>query len=447
MDKLRISEIAGWCRGSVSGKNCKVIASAVSTDTRTLVPGSIFVALKGKNFDGHDFVGTAMKNGAVAAIVERRLQGDFPQILVQNTQKALGDIAKNYRMKFSCPIIGISGSDGKTTAKEMTAQILSCKYKVCKNEGNFNNEIGLPLSIFSLNRETDIGVFELGMNAAGQLKYLGGILQPDIAFITNVGYAHVGFFQNRNALARAKGELLECVSRNGFALVNQDTGFLGLFRRISNVPIGTFGFSKYAGFRAKYLESGIDFFTMLVINWNEEFRLNFWNGGFAYPALGALCIGEHFGIPRHVMKRQLAEFEPIEGRGRIISIRGIKLFDESYNANPGSIRNALKYFCVQSASRRIVVIGAMAELGRFSLRYHASIGRLLAKCPVDMVFTVGDDAYVIARILKSRAKHFEDVQTLASHLIRYLRRGDAVLVKGSRVNHLEIVVNALKSSA
>lgn len=446
METISLKEVIKWTGGQPINIKNEMFFDSVNTDSRKDCSGALFIALKGKNFDGHSFVFDAIKSGARAAVVERPLEGEFPQILVTDTLKALGDIAKNYRMKFSCPVIGITGSDGKTTTKEMCSQILSSRFNVCKNQGNFNNEIGLPLSIFSITSQTQTGVFELGMNGYGQLKYLSSILQPDIAIITSIGYAHLGFFKSRTDLARTKSEILEHIRFDGLVLVNNDSNFIQFFSGKTCFPPVKIGLKKGSDFRGIIIEYNRDGFAFQIEKWEKvRFRICSWNGALLYPSLFSIFVADYFGIPRNLISKIIYDFVLVEGRGRIKKIDDIFIFDESYNSNPGSMKMALHYFSKQKAQRKIVVIGEMAELGRWSKFYHSQIAQIVKKMNFDGVFTTGDAAKIVSDICGEKGKHFESVDELAEYVKRFVKKNDAILVKGSRINKLEKVIQKLEN--
>lgn len=444
METISLGEIIRWTDGEIVNIKNEIFFDSISTDSRSISPGCVFVALKGKNFDGHSFAEEAIKSGAKAVVVQRLLGQNIPQILVNDTLKALGDIAKNYRKKFSAPVIGITGSDGKTTTKEMCWHLLSSRYNVCKNQGNFNNEIGLPLSIFSMTGKVELGIFELGMNGYGQLRYLGSILQPDIVIITSVGYAHLGFFKDRSDIARAKAEILEHISPDGIALVNRDTGFLNFFQGKTLLPPVKIGTKPGSDFQGMITDYDGNSFILKIRKWKEfEFKLNSWNGAIVYPALFSIFIADYFGIPRNSIRKLVHDFALIEGRGRIKECRGIRIIDESYNANPGSMKMAIDYFAKQQAKRKIAIIGAMAELGKWSKLYHRKIGKILQGYGFDAVFTTGEDAKIISKLCGEKGRHFETASELARHVCDFVKKGDALLIKGSRINKLETVVEKL----
>lgn len=447
MEPVSLKEIVVWTGGKAFYAHKNSNFENISTDSRTASKGSLFVALKGKKFDGHNFAFEAIKAGAKAVVVERTLNTNLPQIIVSDTLKALGDIAAGYRRKFVCPIIGITGSDGKTTTKEMCAHLLSTEFNVCKNQGNFNNEIGLPLSVFSLTKDTEIGIFELGMNGYGQLKYLSSILQPDIAIITSAGYAHLGFFKSRSDLAMTKAEILQHTFFDGIVLVNNDTGFTKFFSGKTCFPPVRVGMKKHSDFRGIISDYDGDAFNLRIEKWNGiDFKIKSWNGTIAYPSLFSIFIADYFGVPRRKIAKSIYEFGLISGRGKLKDCRGIRIFDESYNANPGSMRMALRYFAKQKAKRKIAVIGSMAELGKWSEFYHREIAGIVKNLCFDAVFTVGDDAGIISKFCGEKGRHFETPDDLAVCLRDFVKTGDAILVKGSRINKLEIVVQKLTDS-
>lgn len=444
MEPITFEEVLDWTGGvSINGEN-RIVFNGISTDSRVSCKNCLFIALKGKNFDGHNFVSGAVKSGASAALVERKLSENIPQIIVGSTLNALGDIAKNYRRKFNCTIIGITGSDGKTTTKEMSAHLLGSMFNVCSNNGNFNNEIGLPLSIFNISKKTDIGIFELGMNGHGQLRYLGNILQPEIAIITSIGYAHLGFFNNRSDLAEAKAEILENVHIDGLALFNRDTGFQNILKQKGIANLIGVGFGSLSDFRGIITNYSEDSFHLEIDFWkNIRFKINSWNRAIAYPALFSIFLADYFGIPKAQLPTLLSSFSLINGRGRIRTVGGIKIFDESYNANPGSMRMALEYFALQKAKRKIAVLGAMAELGRWSKFYHRKIGDLVKKLDLDFVFTIGEDAFIISHFLKNSGMHFSNLEDMVKYICSFVKPGDSILVKGSRINNLDILIQRI----
>jgi UDP-N-acetylmuramoyl-tripeptide--D-alanyl-D-alanine ligase len=440
MEKIQISEIIKWVKGKPININSDFPITSIITDSRTPSPESLFVALKGERFDGHNFVMDVINKKSKAVIIEKPIEKKIPQILVNNTLKALGDIAKNYRKKFSFPVISIVGSDGKTTAKEMISSFLSSQYKVSSNTGNLNNEIGLPLSILKMNKSTTIGVFELGMNGTGQLTYLADILKPDISVITSIGSSHIGLFKNHAELAYAKCEILQKTKK--LSVINGDTGYNNIIKKFLDGSV-LFGFSRRNDFQGKYVRFDENGFDLMVVPWGKNFFIPFWNGAFAYSVLASLFIGDYFLDEKESMRKILSQFQPLEGRGKISYNNGVKIFDESYNANPDSMKKALFYFSKQKGKRNIVVLGSMAELGHFSKFYHINVGKFLKQIPIDKVFTLGPNTELINQYSGKDGKHFDERQELDKHLLSVIRKGDNILIKGSHINQLDKTVHIL----
>ncbi|HOC02506.1 MAG TPA: UDP-N-acetylmuramoyl-tripeptide--D-alanyl-D-alanine ligase [bacterium] len=444
MEPIKFEEVLRWTGGTSRENEKEIVFSGISTDSRCLCKDCLFVALRGKNFDGHNFVLDAVKSGALGILTERQLPYNVPQIIVDDSIRALGDIARNYKRKFNCTVIGITGSDGKTTTKEMSAFLLGSVFNVCCNQGNFNNEIGLPLSMFNISKKTEIGIFELGMNGKNQLRYLGDILRPDIVVITSIGYAHLGFFKNRRDLAEAKAEILENISIDGITLFNEDTDFYDVLREKGAHTLKGIGLGPSSDFRGFVKNYNEDYFDLEISLWkNIIFRINSWNGAIAYPALFSIFLADYFGIPKNRLPAMLHNFVLIGGRGKIRISNDIKIFDESYNANPGSMKTAIEYFALQKAKRKIVIIGAMAELGKWSKFYHKKIADIVRKSCFDFVFTIGDDARIISDSVENKGMHFDNLEDMIKHVCSFVKPGDSILVKGSRINQLDVLVQKL----
>lgn len=442
MEKIKISEIIRWCSGKPNKNFNDFYITGISTDTRTLKKNDLFIALKGEKFDGHDFVIEAFKKGASCCIVEKEFNsknGLF--IKVENTLLALGDISKNYRKKFETHIIGITGSDGKTTTKEIIKRILSTKYETCGTIGNFNNEIGLPISLLQLTKKTAFGVFELGMNKKGEIDYLSKILSPNSCIITNIGTAHIGFFKSRREIAEAKGEIFENRINNGYIFLNRDDHFFSyLKKKLKKANIVNVGVKKDADISGKIYQEEIDFF--IFESGGEKYRMNFWNTSFIYSGLFGIAVGKKFGISEKNIQETLEEIKPVPGRGEVI-VKDFYIIDESYNSNPNSLKNAILSLERKKFKRKIVIIGDMAELGKFSNFYHWYIGKILKKTKIDMVLTFGNESRLISKV-SEKGQHFEEIEILKNKLKKIIKKGDVILVKGSRKMHLERIVDFLK---
>lgn len=453
MEEVKIEEILKWSGGLLAGRCKKSVGiNGVSIDSRTVKKGQLFLALKGQNFDGHNFVNEAFKKGAAAAVVNRNfdVRGNGCFILTQDTMKALGDIAKGYRSKFKVKVVGITGSDGKTTTKEVIKRVLSSGYNVVGTEGNFNNQIGLPLTLLNINRRSDFCVVEMGMNKKGEIDYLSKIAFPSTGVITNVGYAHIGFFKNTREIAECKGELLNNLKDGKLAILNYDTPFFTFFKKIAQGKIISFGLKKGSDFHGVIEKETGTSFSFSVEGLKEEFVMNFWNPSLFYSGIIGVLFGVKFGIPLSKVKNIIDSFKPIPGRGKMHYLEGIKVIDESYNSNPNSLKWALYYFSRKISERKIAIIGDMAELGKYSFIFHYNIGRFLDTLPIDIILTFGKHSKSIGKGIvaknKSRIKHFVEIAQLKKYLKKNIKKGDMILIKGSRIMQLERILDFFKSS-
>lgn len=446
MEKIEIRKIVEWSEGKINNRKfLSIEIKGISTDTRNIKKGEIFIALKGERFDGHRFVRQAYEKGAAGVIVSKDLKGlpeDLCVINVKDTLKALGDIAKKYRNFINPYIIGITGSDGKTTTKELVSTCLSEKFKTKASSGNYNNQIGLPLSLLSFDRSTEIGVVEMGMNRKGEIDYLSKIAKPDGCVITNIGRAHIGFFKNVEGIAEAKSEIFKNLKGEKLSLLNRDDRFFNFLKKRSSKNIMTFGKSKKADVRGIVEEEGNDFFQFIVAGFDEKFRVNFWNTSMIYSFLIAISFSIKFGIELRKIRGIIESFKPIAGRGKIYRIKGITIIDESYNSNPNSLKNSILCFSRKDFKRKVVIIGDMAELGRFSSFYHRYIGEVIGKTGIDSVITFGEKSRIISEL--NGGKHFTDIDELKKFLIKEIKKGDGILIKGSNFLKMERITEFLK---
>ncbi|HOL66944.1 MAG TPA: UDP-N-acetylmuramoyl-tripeptide--D-alanyl-D-alanine ligase [bacterium] len=447
MIPVRLEQIIGWCGGRLEGGSPAQMVTGVSTDSRTIKPGALFVALPGARFDGHDFVRDVLrKKRAVAAVV----RSDFPAgtgclIKVPDTLSALGKIACGYRKQFQVEMIAVTGSAGKTTAKELIKRVLSSGYQVLASPGNFNNQIGLPLSLLKLRPEHRFCVIEMGMNHPGEIDRLSKIALPSCGVITTIGRAHAGFFKNLREIALAKGELLVNLQGRHHAFLNADAAYYRLLKTMAPGPVTSFGTKRCAGVRGFLLEESLFSFRFRVAGYAVPFRMKFWNPAWIYTALAAIAVGQEFGISGQDIAGAISSLEPLPGRGKIWKLNGITLIDESYNCNPDSLKQALVALARKKAKRTVAIIGDMAELGKRSHFFHTQLGRILQQFSPGLVLLVGKEI-VAAAVAAGQGPyhHFNDVESLQRQLPRYLHPGDLVLVKGSRAMGLEKVVSFLQ---
>ncbi len=439
--ELRIDKILDWCGGVPDDISAVAkICSGVSIDTRTIRQGELFVALKGERFDGHIFVEKARQRGAAAAIVEADYPGRGPGLIrVQDTVKALGDIARGYRLLLSPGVIGVTGSDGKTTAREMIIRALAPLYRVTGTEGNQNNHIGLPLSILRADPEADICVLEMGMNSPGEIRYLGSVALPDAAVITNIGMAHVGLLGSAEAIADAKSEIFEYLQGDRTAFINRDDAFFNYLcgRPAGPIDIVSFGMGRGADVRGIIEEEGDYHFSFRLEDSAEIFRIDHWNSAIIYPVLAAIAVAGSFGVSRAAMLDSFSGIEALPGRGLVHRLGGLTLIDETYNANPVSMKAAVGSFSSKHFQRKIVLLGDMAELGVFSESMHRDLGLFIGGLDIDMLITLGTHSRFVFENACLPGRHFNDAGELCTFLEGILARGDALLLKGSRSMHLE----------
>jgi len=419
-----------------------VRVSGWSVDSRTLQPGDLFFALRGPNHDGHDFVPQALEKGAVAAVVDRELAAGGALLPVDDSYRALQTLATWARRRWPGTVVAVTGSAGKTTTKDIIASLLGTRLKAGKTVGNFNNDVGLPLSILRLPDDSETAVLEIGMNHPGEIRKLAAIARPDIGVVTNVGYAHLENFDSIDGVARAKRELIEALPRNGAAVLNADDARALRFREVHPGPVVTFGFSDRADVRADRLERSAQGmrFHLAGAGWFET-RLQ---GRHAVSnILAGIAVAGLFGIEPRQLAPAVAALEASPMRGRRFTHQGITILDDCYNSNPDAVRTMLETLRDTPARRRIAVLGEMLELGRWAETLHQEIGRYVAACGVDVLVGIRGaarrmaDAAVDAGLPASAAYFFPGPEEAGDHLRTLAREGDVILFKGSRATHVE----------
>jgi UDP-N-acetylmuramoyl-tripeptide--D-alanyl-D-alanine ligase len=428
----------------------------VSIDSRNIKEGELFVALKGDRFDGHDFVPDAIKKGAWGALVDRsalesRFQslGGLKNILpVEDTLMAFQEMALMHRKKHLIPFIGITGSNGKTTTKEMLACILEEKGPVLKNEGNLNNHIGVPLTLLKLRADHRTAAIEMGMSAAGEIDLLARLVQPDVGIITNIGPAHLEFLGSMDKVAEAKAELLVNLRPGGTAVLNADDHYFPFLRTMWSGTVLSFGIEQKADVTAANIEPGKDFvdFTLASRGASVKIRLRVLGRHNIYNALAAAAGAIAIGFPIDAVKYGLDGFVPVAMRSEIKTIQGRTVLADYYNANPGSVTAALETLVTLRSARPVAVLGDMLELGAAAADQHREIGRTAARLGVTTIITVGTLArHILEGALEAgmpKAKLFAaGSHAEAADLLRkHSRNGDAVLIKGSRGMKMEKIL-------
>jgi len=429
----------------------------ISIDSRTVKRTDLFIALKGENFDGHDFIGSVIKKGVKCIIVSERFikrnasiirknhQACF--IVVKDTLKALGDIAHDHRKRFNMTVIGITGSTGKTTVKEIIAHVLRTKYSVLKNEGTKNNLIGLPLSILKLKKRHQFCVLEMGTNMPGEIKRLAQIAGPDLGVITNIGHSHLEYLGDKKNVYREKRELLRTLGRNSIAVLNIDDEYLSSQKH--NCRVKYFGINKKCKYRAKDIkarEKGLSFSVE-----KERFYIPFIGAHNVYNALAGIACGDIFNIEMRRIKKALRYFRnPLRDRLSISRHNRISIINDTYNSNPLSFETAVKTLTgIRGKGRTIVVSSDMLELGERAPYFHAEAGKLVARSGVDYLITCGDQSRHTSRAAVRTGMHIDKVYHMSRNtrigavLKKILRPDDILLIKGSRGTHMENVFNDL----
>jgi UDP-N-acetylmuramoyl-tripeptide--D-alanyl-D-alanine ligase len=422
----------------------------VSTDSRTLKPGALFVALRGPNFDGTAFVQAAAAQGAIGALVERVTPGALPQVLVRDTLRALQELAKNWRADFSLPVVAVAGSNGKTTAKEMTAAILSRMGPCMATHGNLNNHIGVPVTLMRLEPSHRSAVIEMGANAIGDVAELMRVAQPTVGLITNAGAEHLEGFGNLDGVAQGEGETVSCLAPEGTAIINADDAYAGYWRGISGAKrIVTFGVHSHADFAARNIFQGIErgeFATRFTLVSSLGERAIMLKAGGAHNvgnALAAAAAASAAGASLEDIALGLADFRAVAGRLQLkAGTRGSWIIDDSYNANPSSVRAALEVLRSLTGVTWLV-LGDMAELGEVSQDSHAHIGAYARDCSIKRLFAMGPLSSRAVETFGSGGEWFADADSLTRRLQAEISPGVTVLIKGSRINRLERVVQAL----
>lgn len=449
--KRTLSEFARACGGRLHGADRAY--TGVSTDTRTLSAGELFVALHGPNFNGNEFVGAAEKAGAAAAVVDARQGAGVAQIVVTDTQAALEKTSHVWRMQFDIPVIGVAGSNGKTTVKEMTAGILSQAGSCLATRGNLNNHIGVPLTLLRLESQHRFAVVEMGANHPGELAALVKIARPGIGLITNAGAEHLEGFGSLEGAARAEGEMVAGLDPGGTAIINADDEFADLWRGMTQAKVVTFGLKPGCDFTATDIrtqigaEGFVTRFTLASPLGRAPVELKLAGRHNVTNALCAAAAASAAGVQMEHIVAGLGAVQAVKGRLQFKKTRhGAWLIDDSYNANPDSVQAGI-HVLAQLEGRKWLVFGQMNELGTAAAEAHAEIGTFAREHGIERLFAVGELAQLTVESFGAGAQWFPDTAQLSKAIDGAVTPNVAVLVKGSRSNRLERVVDVLTGTA
>ena len=443
MGRITLQQAAAWCGGRIDPKYAGVEFLGACNDTRTLRPGQLFLALKGAR-DGHDFIPQALEKGAAAVLCER-CEGDYPAIVVEDTRIALGKIANGERHRIGMKVVGVTGSVGKSTTKEMIATVLGSTYRTAKTPANHNNDIGMPMGILSMPGDTEVAVLEMGMNHFREMAYLSGIGQPDLAVIVNIGTMHIEHLGTQEGILQAKLEILEGMEQEAPVLLNGDDKYLKT-AVCGEHPVTYFGVGEGCAVRGldPEIDTGCVRFRVKTAEREFPVELSVEGEHFVCDALAAVAVGLRLGVEPLKIQESLSNFRNMAGRQEIYEKDGFTVISDCYNAGPESMAAALKVLGRQSG-RRIAVLGDMLELGSCTQAEHYKVGRLAAE-QADWLLAYGPNAARMEKgaltggMVGGKARSFTDRRQLVLELKRLARPGDVLLFKGSRGMHMELAL-------
>ena len=457
MIKRTLREIESMVNGKGLKEEFKELSiQGVSTDSRTIRKNQLFIPLIGENFNGHDFINEAIEKGALASLWDENQplpQLDFPFILVEDTLKALQQLAKEYREQLDIRVVGITGSNGKTTTKDILASLLSTKYKTQKTIGNFNNHIGTPLTLLSLEEDTEMAVIEMGTDKFGEISLLTSLAKPDVAIITNIGEAHLEDLKTRENIAKAKLEILEGLSHEGLFIYYGDDPILKKVMKDVDITqkILTFGEEEGNDYRCELVHADVNGISFTLTQpEKEDFFLPMLGKHNMYNAMAAIATARYFDIPFDLIREGFYHVEKTGMRNELVLAEGFTILNDSYKSNPSSLLAALDtLYNMEGYSQKIAVLGDMLGLGEDEIEMHEDVGRKIDPEKIDYLFTIGPFAEYIANHAKIR---FEKDRVIScknkAHLIESIKKvmkpNSIILVKASRPLELEEVVDRLK---
>ena len=450
MKSFTLEQALNACGGKYFGEMelLKEELSSIVTDSRKVKKNSLFAAIVGERVDGHNFIGQCAEAGAICALCEKTPADNSPHILVENTKQALIDIATAYRLTFSIPFIGISGSVGKTTTKEMIASVLAQKFNVHKTQGNFNNDLGVPLTLFALEADAEVAVIEMGISDFGEMTVLSKIVKPDLCVLTNIGNCHLECLGDRDGVLKAKTEMFDFMSDGGRAFLCKDDDKLSTVKEVKGKSPITFG-----------LDDESDYTACDITSNNEDrtsFTVKFEGGSFSATvyALGkhmvsnALCataVGKYFGLTDEEIAKGIEEYKPTGSRQNVVKTEKLTIIDDCYNANPASMKASMETLA-GFAGRRVAILGDMKELGKTEVELHQEIGKFAVEKKLDLVIAIGELALNIYKEARPYidCEWFQTVEEAKLEMYEMLTIGDTVLVKASHSMKFEEIVEYIK---
>lgn len=454
MKNLTLENITRVCSGVYFGSADAMSReiTSITTDSRNVEEGCLFVPIVGERVDAHKFIPDVMAKGALVTLSERNLENaDFPYILVESTLQAVKDIAEFYLEQLQLPVVGITGSVGKTSTKEVIASVLKEKYRTLKTQGNFNNELGLPLTVFRLRDEDEIAVLEMGISDFGEMSRLAKVAKPETCVITNIGTCHLENLGDRDGVLKAKTEVFAFLKPNGHIILNGDDDKLSTVKEYNGIRPVFFGLDdKHPIYADEIVSYGLKGMSCRIHLDGDVFDVMVPMPGrhMVYNALAAAAVGKIYGLTREEIKRGIESLEAISGRFKMIETEKYLIVDDCYNANPMSMKASLDVL-VDGSGRRVAILGDMGELGDNEIALHEEVGVHAAQCGIDVCICVGELCRHMAE--KAMAENpsltviYEpDRESLLAHLNTYVNEGDTILVKASHFMKFEEVVKALE---
>ena len=446
MKPITLKEIANSCNAKVHGDESLSVTSIV-TDSRQVESGSLFAAIKGERVDGHNFIAQCVENGACCVLCEEKPQVECNYILVESTLNALKMIAKYYRSTFDIPFISITGSVGKTSTKEMIASVLSQKFNVHKTSGNFNNELGVPLTLFKLEEEHEIAVIEMGISDFSEMTRLSDMVRPDVSVITNIGCCHLENLIDRDGVLKAKTEVLQFLNPNGKMFFCGDDDKLFTVKGHGDIKTTFYGFSDHNEYRAEIIETdlerGIEC-KLYLKNGVVEATVPSVESHMVSNALCAAAIGESMGMTLTQIKNGVQSYKTVGSRSNIIRKNSVTIIDDCYNANPTSLKASVDTLA-KFSGRRVAVIGDMKELGVNENALHFESGEYIYNKGIDVVVAVGGLSKHLFEGAKNNGHYFETVELCADKITDIIKDGDTVLVKASHSMHFDKIVDTINT--
>lgn len=457
MKNMTLANIAECCNGTYFGDSEKkdMEVTGIAIDSRKVKKGGLFIPIKGERVDGHSFIPAVMEAGALACLSEKKLEEppEGPYILVESTPAAMKKIAAFYRQSLGIKVVGITGSVGKTSTKEMIASVLKEKFKVHKTAGNFNNEIGLPLTIFDITEEHEVAVLEMGISDFGEMHRLAEIANPDICVITNIGLCHLENLGSRDGILKAKTEVFDHLRGEGIVILNGDDDKLSTIESVNGKKPVFYGKDKGDAFASEITSLGMEGIRMVLHLQKESREVTIPIAGEhnVYNALAAACVGNACGMDIDAICRGIAAVETISGRSHLIQKNGVTVIDDCYNANPVSMQSSIDVLS-QAQGRKIAVLGDMGELGESEKALHAEVGRYAAEKQIDKLYCAGELSKEMAKAAENvpesctEVHYFSTKEELLEALEKDIKKGDTLLVKASHFMQFPKIVEALTAA-